>query len=206
MSTIFARARSGLVTACALALVAACGQVSGSEVVSMDQPDFATVDALAKNSDAVVIGVIGDVVARERDGGGNPEISDEGRAVGLPMVFRSMSVTRVVGGNAPSRLVVGWIDIDVVTLTDPLSRLEAGQKVVLFLRHRAPGQAPGVADVSDFWVPISGDNGVMDVTASGYRARGAVLTGLTPGALAQRGPLVITDEQLTSVVGMSAGS
>lgn len=38
--------------------------------------------------------------------------------------------------------------------------------------------APGVSSVKNFWVPVSGDNGVMDVRGVRAVARSTVLTGV----------------------------
>jgi len=99
------------------------------------------------------------------------------------MAFFDFTVQKVLQGDLTDKTItVEWIDTSKVTLEDSTSDLKQGQTVVLWLQHLTTQDAPGVTSVSDFWVPVSGDNGVMDVAAGHATARSETLTGLkTPG-------------------------
>lgn len=169
-----------LVIASALAL-SACG--SSTPTVSMDYPTYSTVAELDRVADVVVLGQIGARTSTEYDNGGNEEVGDGGQPLGIPMAFFDFTVQKVLQGDLTDKTItVEWIDTSKVTLEDSTSDLKQGQTVVLWLQHLTTQDAPGVTSVSDFWVPVSGDNGVMDVAAGHATARSETLTGLkTPG-------------------------
>ena len=169
-----------LVIASALAL-SACG--SSTPTVSMDYPTYSTVAELDRVADVVVLGQIGARTSTEYDNGGNEEVGDEGQPLGIPMAFFDFTVQKVLQGDLTDKTItVEWIDTSKVTLEDSTSDLKQGQTVVLWLQHLTTQDAPGGTSVSDFWVPVSGDNGVMDVAAGHATARSETLTGLkTPG-------------------------
>ncbi|WP_155990573.1 hypothetical protein [Paraoerskovia marina] len=144
--------------------------------------DYATYDTvleLDQASDATVVVTIGKSVGTDLDDGGEPEVDDGGSAVGTPMRFYDARVDEVIRGEIPPEIVVAWLDTDRIESSEPLSAIEPGQQLVRWLDHLEPGDAPGIEIVSDFWVPVSGDNGVMDYSGSKATARSSELTGLT---------------------------
>lgn len=172
------RRLDAMALACVLLGVAGC---SGSDKVSveMDYPAYDTVTDLTANADIVVLGTVGKKIGSELDNGGNPEVTDEGRPVGTPLSFYSFEVEKVLRGTPETSLTIAWLDKSRLKNDDAISDLTPGQRVVLWLVERTPDQAPGVTTAKDFWVPVSGDNGTMDVAGDHVTARSSALTGLT---------------------------
>lgn len=135
-----------------------------------DYPDYATVDALRAVSDAIVVGQVGESIGKFEDRGGDPEFDEFGDPIpGIPMEVFAFNVSRA----STSEIAVGdtipvlWVDLDAVN-SDDLTRLHPGDELVLFLEHLTPASAPDLAKFGDeVWVPVSGDNGVMDVGSDG---------------------------------------
>ncbi len=168
----------------------------GSDVTTFDSAGYVTVEDLNANADAMVIGTVGDLLATERDNSGEPEIDDEGRAAGIPMAFYEFSVERVVRGQVPATIVVSWLDLGQASNTEELSALSKGQHVVLWLDHLTADDMPGIESFADVWVPLSGDNGVMDIAGDQATARSSVLTGLDSGSRVSDEPLTVDLDSL----------
>lgn len=158
--------------------LASCGD--GDKLsVSMDYPEYSTVQALNGKAQLVVVGRVGRVLASELDNGGSPETADEGGPAGTPLSFYDISVTETLHGEDPGEsIVIAWLDRSRLADDDQISALNSGDEVILWLVERTPEQAPGVSSVKNFWVPVSGDNGVMDVRGVRAVARSTVLTGV----------------------------
>ncbi len=174
------RTKTCLLTASLGAALALSGCAAGPRHVEADYAVHDTVARLSATSDAVVVGRIGDVVSREIDGGGDDETQP---GAGLPMAFYRVDVTRSLAGGAPRSVVVAWPDPDQVRM-EGATPVRKSQQLLLFLEHVGPGEAPGVTSVGEFYVPVSGDNGVFDVSSRGaVAARSDAVRGLTRAAL-----------------------
>ena len=144
-------------------------------VVHFDYRAYYSVEELSQASDIVVLGDVGRVVARQVDSGGSPGDAD----AGVPMRFVEFSVSEIWKGEAPANpLVVGVTDHDLVSVPGE-SALTEGQHLVLFLIYRSPGDAPGITAVRDFYVVVSGDNGIFDVSATEAQVRSPVVRDLS---------------------------
>ena len=166
-----------VVVSAAMLTLAACG--SSTPTVSMDYPTDRTVNELDGVADVVVLGQVGDRTSTEYDNGGNEEVGDEGQPLGTPLAFYDFRVQRVLRGDLSEQsITVEWLDTSAISLKEPLSDLKKGQTVVMWLQHLTTAESPGVTSVADFWVPVSGDNGVMDVASGKATARSEVLTGV----------------------------
>ncbi|MER5971326.1 hypothetical protein ABT112_16570 [Streptomyces sp. NPDC002055] len=104
---------------------------------------------------------------------------------GLPMVFLRYEVDDVITeGSGPEvsvgdQLVVGNIDTSAVEM-DGASELVEGKSTVLYLERITDAESPGITGVSkDFYVPLSGDNGIFDVSGSRATARSEVVASLS---------------------------
>ena len=170
-----------------------------SQSVAADGPTYDTVVALEAEADAVVVATVGELVGKEIDGGGEPEVDGEGEIVGIPMEFWSVDVERVLAGDAPDTLTVAWIDQRTIRIEGRLSEFSVGDELVLYLVHQPADATPGLKSVEDVWVPLSGDNGVMDIDGDKVIARSELLTGLTsPGKVGV--PLTATVDELESAL------
>lgn len=158
----------------ALAVIAsACSNASGSSdttintrnVMSAVVEPWGSIEDLTAHSDLVILGTVGDIIARENDRGGDPPVDpDSGEPIpGIPMAFATVTVDQVLDGRDPGKqIAVGFIDESQVVSEDS-SPLAAGDHVLLFLEHRDSTSAPGITVLKEHWVPVSGDNGVLDV-------------------------------------------
>lgn len=138
-----------------------------------DYRDYPSVEALEGASDVVVAGQLGESIGEFEDRGGDPEVDEFGDPIpGIPMEVFSFTVSRSsILEIAPGDVIpVLWIDLDAVN-AEGVTPLRAGDDVVLFLKHLTPASAPDLAKFGDeAWVPVSGDNGVMDLNSAGDAA------------------------------------
>ncbi len=164
-----------------LTVVLAVSMAGCAEAPRQIEADYAvhqSVSSLTYSSDVVVVGRVGSVVAREVDGGGD---SENRPGVGLPMVFHHVEVTRTMSGSPGRSVIVAWPDSRRVSM-EGATPVSAGEELVLFLERLSPAQAPGITSVRDFYVPVSGDNGVFDVQSSDtVYPRSDEVLGLTSG-------------------------
>ncbi|MBA3551999.1 MAG: hypothetical protein H0W27_03890 [Actinobacteria bacterium] len=127
-----------------------------------DAPVYASFEALAAASDAVVVGTVGGVTAREVDyGTDNP--AEQGWN-GIPVAFYEVDVTEVLVGQAQPTIIVGGPDGEQL-VSDSATPMRAGERVLLFLREQTTEDAPGISSYDFFYTPISLDNGVFDLLA-----------------------------------------
>lgn len=172
------------------AFLGGCGQMAGNGdssrastakvAIDLAHPTFESVSELASASDVVVIGRLGAVVARLVDNGGEPQ---QGTPGGLPMVFNTFSVDKVLRGQVPDDVItIARVDLDMVRYDDA-SDIRSGSLIMLFLKlrpaaeHRYLAQVPGTFYV----VTTSSDNGVIDIVGSTAQARSLQLRSVTPG-------------------------
>ncbi len=137
-----------------------------------DYEVYPSIESLASAADLVIEGQGGPVVLREVDRGGNPESDPETgeKSSGIPMAFSEVTVTNIVWASPQINALVGkavlvaMVDTELI-VAEQESPLNEGEQVVLFLRHRDHSTAPGLTP-DDFYVPLSGDNGVFDLEDS----------------------------------------
>lgn len=186
------------VGAAVFVLLSPCGACSavdspqGSTAVveaAIDSPSYPSVVALNENSDSTVVGTVGQLIGREVDDGGNSE--DSG---GTPMAIYAVSVQRVLRGSAPDEIAIAWLDASNVKAEPAVSKMVTGQQVVLWLDHLSAVEAPGIDLVDEVWVPIGGDNGVMDLEGQVATARSVHLVAWDVDA--GSGPLKATITEL----------
>ena len=127
---------------------------------------YSTVEELSGASDAVVVGTVQGVMAREVDYG--IATGDDG-AGGVPTVFYGVAVTETLRGDTRSIIIVGAPDPDDSSI-DGATALRSGQQVLLFLRMKTRENAPGIKSNETFFAPVSLSNGVFDVVDSGLVA------------------------------------
>lgn len=187
-------------------LVGGCGQgnqeSAGNDseatlIVSSDGPVYPAVSDLTANATLVVRGTVGELRATEIDDGG------VGDTEGVPMVFFDFEIDDVLAGiSSTNNIVVGWLDKSIDT--SDLSELEEGDVVVMFLNSLTDTIAPGIDTETQWYIPLAGDNGVLDVVANNVVARSPSLTdleGMPGGRLAdEEEPLVATLAELEAVV------
>ena len=125
---------------------------------------YSSVEDLSAVADAVVVGTVQGVMAREVDYGiARP---DELNAGGIPTVFYSVAVTETLRGDTRSIIIVGAPD-PADTSIEGATALLSGQQVLLFLRMRTRENAPGIKSYETFFAPVSLVNGVFDVLDGG---------------------------------------
>ncbi len=126
-----------------------------------DMPVYSSLEGLSSVSDLVIVGTMGEVVARDVDYG--EENPPEGAVWGIPVVFYEITVTEVLRGELGQdvkTIVVGALDVDRVDIDEDSTTLLNGHQVLLFLND---ADAPGITAVDDYYVRVSMDNGVFDV-------------------------------------------
>ncbi|MDE0162941.1 MAG: hypothetical protein OXL98_14535 [Acidimicrobiaceae bacterium] len=147
---------------------------------------YESVDELAGEADLVVLGRVGEVLGRDNDHG--LSASDGGEA-GVPMIFVSVEIGQVLLGDDPgvSEIAVASLDVTILNV-EGVSQLRDGQDVVLFLLNRDQETAPGIDLVDDFYVTLSGDNGIFDVDGDKLSSRSPVVRGLSDVGILETGP------------------
>ena len=141
---------------------------------------YTDLKALAIDSDLVIRGQVGAVVAREVDRGGDPEVDPEsGEPIpGVPVMFVEIEVAevlkssdQVVGLGEKAVVHVVRFDTDLIASADE-RRLTRGAQVVLFLERVTAADAPGITVLSEFFAVVGGsDQGVLDVQGNRAVAR-----------------------------------
>lgn len=170
-----------VLAALACGLLSACGSLAKESISSGgsgDSPVYASVSALARQSDAILVVEVGSVASREFDNGGDDSDGDPG----IPMVFWHAEVVDVLAGRSGEEpgedIRLAWPDLDREPSQDR-SRLSAGQVIVLFAKRLTPVDAPGIDTQKVFYVPLGGDNGVLDLDGQQATARSEALLSLS---------------------------
>lgn len=183
-------------TALILLGATACGS---STVSSGDRPVYESVEALTTASDIVVLGTVGTVMARELDEGTADEVSP---GAGIPMVFYGFDIEKTYRGDVEGTIPLAWIDQQAAQGAES-SRVEPGQRLLVFAERLTDTEAPGIESFDVFYVPTGTDNGVLDVEGTSVRARTQDLVGLTD-VQATLGtvptPLVVSLAEIVAVV------
>lgn len=147
--------------------------------------EYESVDELASEADLAVRGRVGEVLGRDNDHGLSP--ADGGEA-SVPMILASVEIEQVLLGDDPgaSEIVVASLDVTQLNV-EGVSRLRDGQDVVLFLLKRDQEKAPRISLVDEFYVTLSGDNGVFDVDRDQLSSRSPTVRGLSDGGIPETG-------------------
>jgi hypothetical protein len=144
---------------------------------SADYQVYESVASLIRETDATVVVEVAGVASKEYDDGG-----DDADERGFPMAFWDAEVIDVLepgsGIERGDTVVIGWPDLDEIEMEDR-SALNAGESVVVFAVRRTPVDAPGIDTQEVFFMPLGGDNGVMDVAQGQATARSDLLTRLS---------------------------
>lgn len=132
--------------------------------ISGSQPGYKSIESLSRAADVVVIGTVKSVAGRE------PYYTGYGSGdIGIPSVFYEIEVNETLQGNPGDTIIVAQIDnaaADVI-VSDAGSALNIGERLALFLAHRA-GDEYGLkefGDIDNLYVIVSDDNGMFDVSA-----------------------------------------
>ena len=147
--------------------------------ISGIQPGYNSIESLARAADVVVIGTVKSVAGRE------PYYTGSGSGdVGIPSVFYEVEVNESLQGNPGDTIIVAQIDnaaADVI-VSDSGSALNVGERLALFLLHRA-GEEYGLeefGDIDNLYVIVSDDNGMFDVSSNEVAAPRAPYLFRTP--------------------------
>ena len=148
--------------------------------ISGSQPGYKSIESLSRAADAVVIGTVKSVAGRE------PYYTGYGSGdIGIPSVFYEIEVNETLQGNPGDTIIVAQIDnaaADVI-VSDAGSALNVGERLALFLLHRA-GIEYGLkefGDIDNLYVIVSDDNGMFDVSADEVATPRAPYMFRTPG-------------------------
>ena len=128
-------------------------------------PMYDSVEGLSAASDVVVLGNVTRLAGEEVDYGASGE--DRGYAV----IFHELDVQEVLKGRAGSTIIVARGDPDQTT-NEPLTALNVGETVVLFLVERTREDGITIESFDHFYLTVGFDNGVFDaVGEAGFRPR-----------------------------------
>jgi hypothetical protein len=159
---------ASVIVCCAL-VFAACSNSSRSDslppqTIAGSSKAYISIEALTEAADVVVTGVAGDVQERFADNGGdavNPAVA---------ALLQSFSVDRILKAPADlpdqSHVTLVLEDIDVSQRVDKRDseRIAPGDRLLLFLRS---ARGPVNGRLTTALIPLSGDNGMFDVTSDG---------------------------------------
>lgn len=130
---------------------------------------------------------------------------------GLPMVFLQYYIDDVIKKGSGStlsagdKIIVGNIDTSAVDM-EGTSKLAENQSTILYLERITDADSPGITSITqDFFVPLSGDNGIFDVSGSQATARAKTVVSLSaetvhhPSSALKDGNFTASIEQLEKV-------
>jgi hypothetical protein len=110
----------------------------------------------------VVVGTVGDTVAKDLDFGGAGPRNPDDPTEGVPIAFVEVSVDRVLQGKAGALLTVATLDTGLI-VAERDAGLREGAKVLLFLRAETPKSAPGITVVDSHYSIVNVTQGIFDV-------------------------------------------
>lgn len=144
-----------LVSFALMGLLGGCGREASITAVDGDFEIFESIEALAREADSVVVGTIGEVLLRKVNPSG-----------GLPHIYLELIVDKVFLGpeRTGQKITIDMLDADSIDF-EQVTPLRNGDAVVLFLDRITADEGPsGVVPFDVVYVPLSLDNGVMDVS------------------------------------------
>ena len=137
-------------------------------------PAYSSLDELSTHADAVVVGTVENVAAKWTDRGAG------GDGVPRPYILYQLDVQEALKGETADSIYILRIE-PVYFAGDghsalsgvPLTELRVGQTVALYLEEVIAETPPVITITDRFYVPLSLDNGVFDVShgSSGAVAR-----------------------------------
>lgn len=178
--------------------LSACSELRGRQDADMAMQAFDSVESLTARSQRIVVGVV--------DGPGRPSVDygtdrdANGKPInpGVPVVVYDLAVERDLIRSLDASRTISVVYPANTDSSDGATPLSSGQRVVLFL---AWFPKTGVDGLQSAYVPISYDNGVLDVTPTGAVARSAALTSVTrDGAAQTAGKLRLGIDELSAAV------
>lgn len=121
-------------------------------------PSFSSVDELAAKSAFIFSAHITRERGRKIDDGGLGR-----EAGGIPMVFYTATVAEAFRGGLRKgeRITVAWLDQQGEDGATPLG---LGDDYVFFAERVVAQDAPGIAEFAPAFVPLGGDDGVLDLS------------------------------------------
>ena len=152
----------------------AVDQTTTSQVGSGAAREWTDITTLAASSDAVVIGTIGEVFATEIDKGGDKS------APGIPMKFFEFRSEETLSGTLQEPSYLAWLDTGEGGSVEGVSQMMPGDRVLIFAELLSSKEMPGIHSVDAALVPLSGDNGVLDVAGDLAIPRFPALNQLAP--------------------------
>lgn len=126
-------------------------------------PVYSSVEELSAASDAVVVGTVKGVVAREVDYG-TASLIERQFIQGFPWVFYEVDVTETLQGETGDTVIVAVLDVERMSFGESVTALRTGEQVLLFLRTE---DSPGITVYDNYYITIGFDNGVFDRLAGG---------------------------------------
>lgn len=137
-------------------------------------PAYSSLDELSIHADAVVVGTVENVAAKWTDRGAG------GDGIPRPYILYQLDVQEALKGETDDSIYI--LRIEPVYFTGdghsalsgvPLTELRVGQTVALYLEEVIVETPPVITITDRFYVPLSLDNGVFDVShgSSGAVAR-----------------------------------
>ena len=150
--------------------------------IEVSSPGYFSIEELSDASDAIVVGVFGDVISREVDYGieGDDSFEDDW---GIPMVFHRVEVKERLKGEPGSEIIVALFDAER-TATNEGKAIEEGKRYVLFLSditedaHRFEKYADADKDI---YITLSDDIGIFELSEDDIATpRESVISRITP--------------------------
>ena len=128
-------------------------------------PAYSSLEELSTYADAVVVGTVQRSVAKWIDRGA------DGDGIPRPYILYQLDVEETLKGETDDSIYILRIepvyfagDGHSVGSGDPLTELRVGQTVALYLEE-VMAEAPPIITITDrFYVPLSFDNGVFDIS------------------------------------------
>jgi hypothetical protein len=129
---------------------------------SFTLPLYSSFENLSNDSDAVVIGTVKSVTAREIESFETEYESIEKSSMEILWAFYEIDVTETLRGKTSKTLIVAMPDADRL-LCNEVSALRAGQHLLLFLFEQTSEDQPNLKSYDHWYVPVSFNNGVFDL-------------------------------------------
>ena len=127
---------------------------------------YSTLEDLTEDSDAVILGTVREIAQTGISRG------KEGDGTAIPYSLYEVEVVEAFKGEVSETIYVSRTDPsfleDTVSFHGvPLTKLQRDETVVLYLHRMSADIEPTITLTDTIYVPLSFDNGVFDVTATG---------------------------------------
>lgn len=151
--------------------------------IEVSSPGYFSIEELSDASDAIVVGVFGEVISREVDYGIEEDDSFEDDW-GIPMVFHRVEVKERLKGEPGSEIIVALFDAAQAATNEVKPPIEEGKRYVLFLSditedaHRFDKYADADKDI---YITLSDDIGIFELSEDDIATpRESVISRITP--------------------------